>query len=61
MSTWRGYFPAINNNNLNVNQMTMEIMTFATEAEMWRKVRELLSKEGSKIQIIGRRKIIIFK
>lgn len=41
--------------------MTMETMTFATEAEMWRKVRELLAKEGSKIQIIGRRKIIIFK
>lgn len=45
----------------NVNQMTMEIMTFATEAETWRKVRELLEKEGAKFQVIGRRKIIIFK
>ena len=39
----------------------MEIMTFATEAETWRKVRELLAKEGAKFQVIGRRKIIIFK
>ena len=42
--------------------MTMETMTFATEAEMWRKVRELLEKEdGAKFQIIGRYHIIIFK
>ena len=42
--------------------MTMETMTFATEAEMWRKVRELLEKEnGAKFQIIGRCHIIIFK
>lgn len=46
----------------NVNQMTMETMTFATEAETWRKVLELLKKEGAKkIQVIGRRQIIIFK
>ena len=46
---------------LNVNQMTMETMTFATEAETWRKVRELLEKEGAKFQVIGRYQIIIFK
>ena len=45
----------------NVNQMTMETMTFATEAETWRKVRELMEKGGGKIQVIGRRQIIIFK
>lgn len=46
----------------NVNQMTMETMTFATEAETWRKVRELLtSDKGTKFQVIGRYHIIIFK
>ena len=46
---------------LNVNQMIMETMTFATEAETWKKVRELLKKEGAKFQVIGRYQIIIFK
>lgn len=46
---------------LNVNQMTMKTMTFATEAETWKKVRELLNTEGAKFQVIGRYQIIIFK
>lgn len=40
----------------------MKTMTFATEAETWRKVRELLEKEdGTKFQVIGRYHIVIFK
>ena len=46
---------------LNVNQMTMETMTFATEAETSKKVLELSKKEGAKFQVIGKRKIMIFK
>ena len=46
---------------LNVNQKTMKTMTFATEAETWKKVRELLNTEGSKFQVIGRHQIIIFE
>ena len=46
---------------LNVNQMTMKTMTFATEAETWKKVRELLNTEGTKFQVIGRYEIIIFE
>ena len=45
---------------LNVNQMTMETMTFATEAETSKKVLELSKKEGTKFQVIGRRQIVIF-
>ena len=46
----------------NVNQMTMKTMIFATEAETWKKVRELLNTEGAKkIQVIGRRQIIVFE
>lgn len=48
-------------NMLNVNQMTMKTMTFATEAETRKKVRELLNTEGTKFQVIGRRQIIIFE
>lgn len=48
-------------NMLNVNQMTMKTEIFATEAEMWKKVRELIITGNHKIQVIGRRQIIIFK
>ena len=40
--------------------MTMEIMTFATEAETQKKVLELSSIEGLKFKVIGRRQIVIF-
>ena len=45
---------------LNVIQMTMEIMTFATEEETQKKVLELSKKEGTKFKVIGRRQIVIF-
>ena len=46
---------------LNVNKMTMKTMIFATEAETWKKVLELLNTEGAKkIQVIGTRQIVIF-
>ena len=42
--------------------MTMKTMTFATEAETWKKVRELLNTaEGTKFQVNGRYEIIIFE
>lgn len=44
----------------NVNQMTMEIMTFATEEETSKKVLELSKKEGTKFKVIGRQQIVIF-
>ena len=46
---------------LNVNQMTMKTITFATEAETSKKVLELSKKEGTKFQVIGRHKIVIFE
>ena len=45
---------------LNINQMTMKTITFASEAETWKKVRELLNTEGANFQVIGRYQIIIF-
>ena len=45
---------------LNVIQMAMKKITFATEAETQWKILELLI-EGTKFQVIGRRQIIIFK
>ena len=46
---------------LNVIQMTMKTMTFATEEETSKKVLELSKKEGTKFQVIGRRKLVIFE
>lgn len=48
-------------NMLNVNQKTMKTMTFASEAETLKKVHELLTTEGTKFKVIGRRQIVIFK
>ena len=45
---------------LNVNQMTMKTLTFATEADTSKKVLEL-SKKGMEFRVIGRRKIVIFE
>ena len=46
---------------LNVNQMTMKTMIFATEAETHKKVLELLNREDTKFKVIGRRQIVILE
>lgn len=49
-------------NKLNINQKkTMKTITFASEAETLKKVHELLTTEGTKFKVIGRRQIVIFK
>ena len=39
--------------------MSMKTMFFATEAETWKKVRELFNTDVTKIQVVGN-SIIIF-
>ena len=46
---------------LNVIRMTMKTITFATEEETSKKVLELSKKEGTKFQVIGRHKIVIYE
>lgn len=46
---------------LNVNQMIMKTITFATEAETQKKVLELSNREDTKFHVIGRRQIVIYE